>query len=278
MANKGFSGFFGLIAACLAGMAVVAADRAPAAPQPSGSAPLAVEVLDSAAKDPSVDAVAGGSLDGRFGPFRSRGSHLITSTLWFRLAAPSAATVPGTPVLWVRSGRDQPVEVFGHRGGALVALTPTTFVPRFGGAQDTVFTLAPSLDPGAALYARVGHLGGTTTDLQFGTSTLEYMLRWAAAHARIIAQAFGALIAMSLCAVLVRFLLTDRLYPLYGALFSLQALYLAYFSGEGFHWPLLGLAHALGNYAWNVPIAVSGAAAALIFREFDNLRMFSIRV
>ena len=62
-------------------------------------------------------------------------------------------------------------------------------------------------------------------------------------------------------------------------LFSLQALYLAYFSGEGFRWPILGFfGRPLGNYAWNVPIAVSGAAAALFVREFAHLRLFSERV
>jgi len=244
----------------------------------SGSVPLAAQVLDSAVAVPSVEAVTSGSLDSRFGPFRSRGSHFITSTQWFRLSAPAAPAGEGTPVLWIRSGLDQPIELFGRRAGLVVRLTPVATVPRFGGAQDTLFLLTPALDAATPFYARIARTGGTTTDLQFGSSTLEYMLGWAAAHGRIIAQAFGALLAMALCALLVRFLLTDRLYPLYGMLFALQALYLAYFSGEGFRWPILGMARGLGNYAWNVPIAVSGAAAALFVREFANLRLFSEKV
>ena len=53
--------------------------------------------------------------------------------------------------------------------------------------------------------------------------------------------AFGALMAMAVSALLIRLLLPDRIYPLYGALFFLQALYLAYFSGQGFSWPLLSV-------------------------------------
>jgi diguanylate cyclase (GGDEF)-like protein len=83
---------------------------------------------------------------------------------------------------------------------------------------------------------------------------------------------------MALSAFLVRFVLTDSLYPLYGTLFGLQALYLGYFSGEAFRWPLFDIARPLGNYTWNVPVAITGAAASLFVREFANLRLFSERV
>ena len=61
-------------------------------------------------------------------------------------------------------------------------------------------------------------------------------------------------------------------------MFSLQALYLAYFSGQGFHWPLLSIARPISSYAWNVPVAISAAAASLFVREFANLRLFSPKV
>ena len=183
-----------------------------------------------------------------------------------------------TPVLLARSGLDQPVEVFGRRAGGSVPLTPTAVIPQFGGAQDTVFTLPMGLDPGAPLYARVTRVGRATTDLHFSTSTLARTLDTATTHAGVIALAFGALMAMALSTLLVRFVLTDRLYPLYGTLFSLQALYLAYFSGQGFHWPILSYARPLSSYAWNVPVAISAAASALFVREFANLRLFSPKV
>jgi diguanylate cyclase (GGDEF)-like protein len=222
--------------------------------------------------------VTGGSLDDHFRPFSPRGSHLIKATLWFRLPPPAAAAGAGTLVLLARSGLDQPVEMFARRNGAVVPLRATTVVPKFGGGEDTVFTLDPPPDPGTPLYARVSRTGGTTTDLRFATSTLERTLARAASHSRAISLAFGALMAMALSALLVRFVLTGPLYPLYGTLFALHAIYLAYCSGEGFSWPLLSYARPLGNYAWNVPIAVCGSAASLFVREFASLRLFSERV
>lgn len=243
----------------------------------ASQAPLQAEVLEPTGPEPTVAEVTGGSLDGHFRPFSPRGSHRIKTTLWFRLPPLDPAPEAGTPVLLARSGMDQPVEIFARRKGSVVTLRATTVVPKFGGGQDTVFTLDP-LDPGSALYARVSRTGGTTTDLQFATSTLERTLARAASHSRVISFAFGALMAMALSALLVRFVLTDPLYPLYGTLFGLQAIYLAYCSGEGFGWPLLSWARPLGNYAWNVPIAVTGTAASLFVREFANLRLFSERV
>jgi diguanylate cyclase (GGDEF)-like protein len=273
--SRDFSWLLGL-AVCLPG-AVLATGSAQA-PTAAG-VPLTAEVLDSAGPVPTMAAVTGGALDPAFRPFRPRGSYLVKGApLWLRLP-PAPAAAPGeTPVLLARSGMDQPVEVFAHRAGAVVALKPATAVPKFGGGQDTAFALDPPLDAGAPLYVRVSRTGGMTTDLQFATSTLERTLERAAAHARMIAFAFGALMAMAVSALLVRFVLTEALYPLFGTLFGLQAIYLAYFSGEAFRWPLFELARPLGNYAWNVPIAVTGAAASLFVREFANLRLFSERV
>lgn len=264
------------LAVCLAG---ASAAGATAAATPSGfQVPLSVEVLDPTGISPTEATVTGGSLDAHFHPFKARGSHLITTTLWFRLPLPSASPGGGTPVLLARSGMDQAVEVFARRDGAVVRLEAATAVPKSGGGEDTVFELNPPPDPGAPLYARVSRSGFTTTDLQFASSTLERTLARAATRSHVIAFAFGALMAMAISALLVRFVLTDPLYPLYGTLFALEAIYLAYFSGEGFGWPLLSYARPLGNYAWNVPIAVSGAAACLFVREFANLRLFSERV
>lgn len=273
------------VALCLPGMGNAADGGATILPDviphavphasPAGT-PLDVEVLDAAQGNPAPAAVADGSLDRHFGTFVARGSHFATTPLWFRLSPAAGATAVGAvPVVLARTGMDQRAEAFGRRAGHAVALTPIAVVPQFGGAQDTVFALPPELDPGAPLYARVVRAGRATTDLHFSTSTLEQTLARAALHARLIAMAFGALMAMALSTLLVRFVLTDRLYLLYGTFFSLEALYLAYFSGEGFYWPILHYARPLSSYAWNVPVAVSAAAAALFVREFANLRLFS---
>ncbi len=121
-------------------------------------------------------------------------------------------------------------------------------------------------------------MGRATTDLSFFHSSLSEVLGEAAAHARIIALAFGALMAMAVSALLIRLLLRDLIYTLYGALFFLQALYLAYFSGQGYSWPVLSVLRPVTNYTSNVTVALSGAAAALFVREFANLRLFSPKV
>jgi diguanylate cyclase (GGDEF)-like protein len=266
--------------------AVAAATLVPELPPvaqlvPGNGAPVETRVLDPTLGDPPVASVTAGALDGHFIPFDARGSHRLTAPLWFRLPAlgwGSANPASTIPVLLARAGMDQTVQVFARRGGESLPLSPATVVPQFGGAEDTVFVLPPGLEAGQPLYVRVMRRGRATTDVHFTASTLDRTLEVAAVHQRVIALAFGALMAMALSTLLVRFVLTDRLYPLYGTLFSLQALYLAYFSGQGFHWPILSLARPISSYAWNVPVAISAAAAALFVREFANLRLFSPKV
>ena len=248
---------------------------------PGNGAPIEVRVLDPVLGDPSVASVTAGRLDGHFGPFVAHGSHLLTAPLWFRLPAlgrAPAQTAGQIPVLLARAGMDQTVQLFARRDGQSVSLAPATVVPQLAGAEDTVFVLPPGLDADQPLYARVVRHGHATTDVHFTTSTLDHTIEAAAVRLRVIALAFGALMAMALSTLLVRFVLTDRLYPLYGTLFSLQALYLAYFSGQGFHWPILLLARPISSYAWNVPVAISAAAASLFVREFANLWLYSPRV
>ena len=245
---------------------------------PTGQIPLETRILDSEVPVPGPEAVAAGTLEDRFGPFASQGSHLLNGIKWFRIEPPGATTPGGTPVLVARSGMDQGVELWGREGGVLVPLGVTSVVPKFGGAEDKVFALPSGLDAGQPLYARVTRSGRAVTDLHFSASTLRYVLDGAAAHARAIALAFGALMAMAISALLIRLVLKDQIYPLYGTVFLLQAIYLAYFSGQGFSWPLLSWARPIANYAYNVPVAVSAAAAALFVREFANLKVFSPRI
>ncbi len=264
----------------LYGVLAAAPQGTSAAPEtaPTGQVPLETRILDSQVPAPGPDAVAAGALEDHFGPFASLGSHFLNGIRWFRISPPDTATPGGTPVLVARSGMDQAVEVWGRQGGVLVPLGITSVVPKFGGAEDKVFALPSSLDPGQPLYARVTRSGRAVTDLHFSSSTLKYVLDGAAAHARAIALAFGALMAMAISALLIRLVLKDQIYPLYGAVFLLQAIYLAYFSGQGFSWPLLSWARPFANYAYNVPVAVSAAAAALFVREFANLKVFSPRI
>jgi diguanylate cyclase (GGDEF)-like protein len=114
--------------------------------------------------------------------------------------------------------------------------------------------------------------------MRFSTSTLPQTLTTAAENARMIALSFGALMAMAVAALLIWFVLSDRLLILYATLFSLQAIYVAYLSGQGFEWPILSLALPVIGYSWNVAAALSGAVACLFVREIAELQRFSPRV
>ncbi len=57
-----------------------------------------------------------------------------------------------------------------------------------------------------------------------------------------------------------------------------RRLYVAFFSGQGFDWPLLSWALPFQQHAWNVPVAVSGAAACMFVREIADLKRFWPRV
>lgn len=262
----------------LAGAAMGAA-RTSADPAGDAPVPLAVQVLPGSAGETDEAGILAGARDRQFIPFVPAGSRLLSEPVWLRIAPPASPGDPAVlPVLLVRSGLDQQVELFGRRAGASVPLGLTTALPKFGGAEDKVFALPAGLDPGQPLYARVQRTGHSVTDLDFSAWSLSRVLAQAASHARIIAFAFGALMAMALSTLLVRFILSEHIYALYGTLFSLQAIYLAYFSGQGFHWPVLSVLRPFANYAYNVPVAVSAAAAALFVREFANLKSYSRRI
>ncbi|MBV9695479.1 MAG: diguanylate cyclase [Gammaproteobacteria bacterium] len=262
-------------------LAAVSAAQPPASADPGGDAPvhLSVQVLGGPAAGATEASIIAGTRDADFGPFQPAGSRQLAGPVWLRIVPPAPPADPAAlPVLIVRSGLDQQVDLFARRAGAGVPLGLTSALPKFGGAEDKVFALPAGLDPGQPLYARVQRTGRSVTDLDFSAWSLSRVLAQAASHARIIAFAFGALMAMALSTLLVRFILSDHIYALYGTLFSLQAIYLAYFSGQGFHWPVLSALRPFANYAYNVPVAVSAAAAALFVREFANLKSYSRRI
>ena len=94
------------------------------------------------------------------------------------------------------------------------------------------------------------------------------------AQTRAVAAAFGALLAMSVTALLICVVMPASIFVYYATLFSLQALYIVYISGQGFDWPFLDVAVPLGSHAWNVPAALSGAAACLFVRKITDMRRY----
>jgi len=242
-----------------------------------------IRMLSSAAALPAVDAVTGGSLDDEFEPLAGGTTRGREGVFWLMLkpAAPfGAAGIPpgGIPVVVMRAARQTRAELYAARAGAAVSLPQALRLPGFRATQDTAFIFVEGLRPGQTLYARVKVAGGDSEPVSFSGSTLEGTVARGAEHARMIALTFGALMAVSLAALLIWFVLADRLFILYATLFFLQALYITYLSGQGFDWPLLSYAQPLNSFAWNVPVGLSGAVACLFAREIADLRHFWPRI
>ncbi|MEP7243953.1 MAG: diguanylate cyclase [Gammaproteobacteria bacterium] len=260
----------------------------------STDASFEVQVLSGPQAGASVATVASGALDSAFTPFTLRDTRKRGGAFWLKLRARKDFAPAAVPVLLVHKGRHFQVQVFpaaaaGSAGSAVgEALTPASSsptglrnvveLPLFRAAHDAVFVLPGALRRGQQFYAHVEVAGRGSEELRFAAATLEETLARGAEHARMIALTFGALMAMSLASLLLWFVLRDRLFILYALLFSFQALYVAYFSGQGFDWPILSYALPLTSYAWNVPVALSGAAACLFIREIADLKRFSPRV
>jgi diguanylate cyclase (GGDEF)-like protein len=263
----------GLVAAWLVCWAL---NLTPAAALAAGS-PFSIEVLDPAAANATVAAVTSGSLDDKFAPRPDFRPQLHGGSYWLRLK--SAARFPaGIPVVVMHAGRHTQAALFAFRGAVPVSLPRATQLPDFRGTQNTAFTVVEGIAAGQPLYAHVNVSGAESEVPSFANASLDDTLARGVEHARMIALAFGALIAMSLAALLIWFVLADRLFILYATLFSLQALYVAYLSGQGFDWPWLSFARPLTSFAWNVPVGLSGAVACLFAREIADLRHFSPRI
>ena len=228
---------------------------------------------------PEVAEVTSGRRDADFGRDDFMAARLRQAPFWVRLEPGEPPEGAGTVAVAVRKGWHLDVELY-----AVGSAQPTTALPRitgwttFRGREDLLFALPAGTRPDAPLYARVRAAGSGAEELQFHLARLEPTLAAASRQSQVIAAAVGALLAMSLAALLIWFILPERMFVLYATLFSLQALYVAFLSGQGFDWPALAWARPLAAHAWNVPAALSGAAAALFVREIADLQRFSPRV
>jgi len=268
----------GLLGTCLLGLAALLwapASRAESSPSGASDAPipaLEIEVLAGGTSIvPRLEQVTSGSLDAHFHPFAGYTARKPSETLWLRLRAPAAFHPSRIPVLIARGGWHELIEAFAAAPGGPKRLPHATDLREFGGAHDSAFLLPDGLDAGQPIYVRSSTQEDGAASLRFSLSTLDATLARGAGHSRMIALAVGALSALALGSLLIWFILKDRL-------FFLQALYLAYFSGEGFDWPLLHYARAVSPFSWNVPVALSGAAASLFTREIADLKYSSPRV
>lgn len=237
-----------------------------------------VRVLDSRVAHPTVAALVSGSLDDQFMPLTGGRLRSHGGEFWLKLEPVDSSAPNGIPVAVMHAGWQTHAELFAVRDGAAVPMPRATRLPGFRGTEDTVFTLADGPKLRRSLYAHVLIGDNDSESVSFAGSTLDATLARGAEHARMIALTFGALMAVALAALLIWFVLADRLFILYATLFFLQALYVTYLSGQGFDWPWLSYARPLTSFAWNVPVGLSGAVACLFTREIADLRHSSPRI
>ena len=259
-----------LLCACLSlpSLAIAAAGDSPS------TSSLEIRTLVEAGAAPSVVDVASGAIDRQFAPTAIRALRQAPGTLWVRLQSTRSIAGAAIPVVTVGSGRDAQIGLYSRgAAGTAAPLARAAVLPGFGGTRETAFFVpSAGLQAGQVFYARIQAAAPGADRVYFLTGTLAEALARGGRHALMISLACGALAALALATAAMWLVLADRLFILYAAMTGLQALYLAYFSGEGFRWPWLAAGSALAPYVWNVPVALSGAMASLFAREIADLR------
>jgi two-component system, sensor histidine kinase LadS len=223
--------------------------------------------------------VVSGRVDSQFVPFDYRAARQSGTPAWLRLRLAHSPSPERALAVVLETGRHLELRLFAAGDPSAVTLHRAAVLPSFRGVQFSAFLLPDSSASQSIVYARMTVLPIRGSE-KFVASVmpLEVLLKRGDERGRMIALAFGALGAMSLAALLIWFVLKDKIFLLYAALFSLQALYIAYLSGYGFEWPFFSRALPLASHAWNIPAAVSGAVACWFVRELLDLKAFWPRV
>lgn len=244
-----------------------------------GDSSLEIRTLAGGAAPATVE-VASGQLDRSFVAPRSQTSlRQEPGVHWVRLQAARSIAASALPVIVAGSARDLRIALYPRGTGSATPLVRAAALPEFGATREAAFFVAGGgLRAGQVFYARIEADAAAADPVYFAASSLDEVLARGARHALMISLACGALAALALATAAMWLVLSDPLFLLYAAMTGLQALYLAYFSGQGFRWPWLAAGSALVPYAWNVPVALSGAMASLFAREIADLRHASPRV
>src|ERR1700704_6231808 len=206
-----------------------------------------IQALDGTVADATASEVISGSLDSHFTHASFRESASRGQTFGLRIHSDSPLNTTVIPVLVVHSGMLHKFQVYPAGSGR--PLPPAAHIPGFGGARDVAFVLPAGA---GTVYVRVEPPGAGYGIPRFSTSTLAKFLGEGASVTRITTLTFGALAAMATAGLLMWIVLAERTFLLYFMLISLQALYVAYFSGQGFDWPWLSAAAPLHDFTWNV--------------------------
>jgi two-component system, sensor histidine kinase LadS len=246
---------------CILGLACLVLARAAVAGTPE------IRVLDTTIADATAYEVVSGALDSHFTQSSFRDAASRGEIFWLRIRSDSPLNTDVIPVVVAHSGMLHKLQVYAP--GSEHPLPPAAHIPEFGGARELAFVLPAGH---RTVYVRVVPPGAGYGIPRFYTSTLAKFLEEGASLARITTLTFGALAAMATAALLMWMVLTDRTFLLYFTFFALEALWVAYFSGQGFDWPWLSAATPLTHYTWNVLSALCGAVACLFVREIADLR------
>ncbi len=234
----------------------------------AGAGTSGIQALDPSITDATISEVTSGSLDGKFTGATATEQASRGDVMWLRVPGPEASDAAGNPVVVVHAGMLHQIQAY--TAGREQPIPPAFRIPEFAGARATAFLL-PQAPTGAA-YIRISPPGAGYGTPRVSVSTLADFLSEGATRTRTITLAFGALAAMAVASFLFWLVLRERAFILYSTLFGLQALYVAYFSGQGFEWPWLSVATPLTHFTWNVLSALSGAAACLFVRDIADLR------
>ncbi len=236
--------------------------------------PFAVTVLPISAADASVQTVTSGRLDSRFEEFDYRETRERGEPFWLRLVQKGGTIVPDGAALAVRKGRQFELRAYDSGARAGLPLTLAAVLPEYRAEQTALYALPPGRAPGAPIYLRVEATGTGAERLDFNLPSLAEEIAQGRAQTRMVAAAFGALLAMSVTALLICIVMPASIFVWYATLFTFQALYVVFISGQGFDWPLLSAAAPLASHAWNVPAALSGAAACLFVRKITDMQRY----
>ena len=239
---------------------------------------IKLRALPPSDSHPAPEQVASGAFDEQFQPFSKAPGHTYWQEYWLRVSPQDPPAVDGIPVVIMNATRGLHADLIAYREGKVVALPLVAKLAGFLGGRDFVFMLPEGVPAAQPLYAHVTSGSSRPQFVHFSTAALEDTLTKGTERARMIALSFGALMAVSIAALLIWFVLKDPLFILYATMFSLQALYVAYLTGQGFDWPMLSYAVPIDSFAWNVPVALSGAVACLFTREIADLKHFSSRI
>ncbi len=259
--------FLRFLALCLLWVPVAAFAEA-------GDGPFTVTVLPFSADDTTVEDVTNGWLDGEFTRFDYRATRERGGSFWLRLVPQAGIDTRPGAALAVRKGRHLYLRAYDSRARAGQPLVAAAALPEYRAEHTALYALPAGRTPGDPIYVHVDVAGTGAEQLVFSLPSLADALARGRTQTRMVAIAFGALLAMSLTALLICIVTPGSIFVWYATLFTMQALYIVFISGQGFEWPILGPLASLGSNSWNVPAALSGAAACMFTRKITDMRRY----